>query len=350
MESRKIQRVGASTLSVSLPKDWVELKGLRKGDLLLFDVEGDGSLKVMTSKEVEARGPAGTEEWLIDADACTEAGVLGRVIVGNYVLGRNSLRVRSRTRIKSAHLSEVRETAQKLMGLGIMQETASEVELQCSIDHARFPIDTVLKRLYTIGATMQKDAIEALQRRDAGMARDAIHREDEADMMYWLCLRLLLAAQTDRTLAEKLGIRGYLPIVGNRLIAKNLETIADYAESIARNAENLIESRVALEDAHVDRLRRVSELASQSVHDALGCVISHDLKLANSSIAAKEKVEAEDEGLLQDFVDGKYTPLATSNLRGIAWGLRRIAEYGSEIALVGFNRYLERETSLCKRL
>ena len=38
-----------------------------------------------------------------------------------------------------------------------------------------------------------------------------------------------------------------------------------------------------------------------------------------------------------------------ASLRAVAWSVRRIAEYGSEIAVIGINRYLERESAICKR-
>ena len=47
MESRKIQRVGYSTFSISLPKEWVENTGLKQGDLIMIATEKDGSLKLI---------------------------------------------------------------------------------------------------------------------------------------------------------------------------------------------------------------------------------------------------------------------------------------------------------------
>jgi phosphate uptake regulator len=346
VESRKVQKVGASTLSVSLPRDWVEKLRIKKGDLLTLDEQSDGALKVaIAGKDTRERQ---VEEFVIDADLCDEAGMLGRIIIGNYVLGRNLLRVRSKGRIKSHHIHETRTAAMKLMGLGIMQETPEEIELQCSIDTSRFPMETVLKRLYTIGATIHKEAIEALTTGQVALAKDAMLREDEADTMYYLALRLLLSAQTDPILAEKIGLKEQLPIVGNRLIAKNLETIGDYAEIIAKNAVWLLESGKKLDDDLLLRLRRVSELAARINGDAMAAVVSRDIRLANRAVEARFKLEEEEEALTADIIKGVKDPGTATHLRHISWGLRRIAEYGSENALIGFNRYLERPSNLSK--
>src|SRR5688500_17623631 len=69
-ESRKVQKVGTSTLSVSLPKDWAERVGIQKGDILLFEDLRDGSLRVAPSRA--ASGKAGDAVYVINADLCTD--------------------------------------------------------------------------------------------------------------------------------------------------------------------------------------------------------------------------------------------------------------------------------------
>src|SRR5439155_13563291 len=96
VESRKVQKVGTSTLSVSLPKDWAERTGITKGDILLFEDLRDGSLRITPS----ALGlpKAGEAVFVINADLAQDKGMLGRIVVGNYVIGRNHFLVRSKTR------------------------------------------------------------------------------------------------------------------------------------------------------------------------------------------------------------------------------------------------------------
>lgn len=314
---------------------------------MLLEEARDGTLRVLASRGQEESSRSDVE-YVVNADLCDEPGMLNRVVVGNYVIGRNVIRIRSKSRIKSQHIQEVRDAAAKLMGMGIMQETPEEIELQCSVDPTRFPIETVMKRLYTIGHTIHKEAIEGLVRNDPGLARDAQKREDEADMMYWLILRLLLSAQMDPVLAEKVGITESLPIVGNRLISKNLETIADYAESIARSVLHLLEERRRPPEELVHRLKSVSDAAAKVVADGLAGVFTRDLRLLNRTVELAAQVERDVDQLVQDSVSRVPDPVTLANLRAIAWSLRRIAEFGSEVAIIGFNRYLERPSSICE--
>jgi phosphate uptake regulator len=347
VDSRKVQKVGTSTLSVSLPKEWAERTGIAKGDILLFEDLRDGTLRITPS----ALGlPKGSDAvFVINADLAVDKGMLGRIVVGNYVIGRNHFLVRSRTRIKSEHIREVREAVAKLHGLGIMLETADTIELQCSLDAAGFPMESVIKRLYTIGATMQKEAMEALVKRESQLAQDARGREDEADMVYWLALRLILTAQVDPQVAEQIGLHQQLPIVGNRLICKNLEHVADYADNIARSVLDILASGSEVEPPLVRKLQRASDVSARIVADALACIFAHDLKLANKAIEAGAEVERIEEEILTDILKKHEDPGLVASLRAVAWSTRRIAEYGSEIAVIGINRYLERDSNVCHR-
>src|ERR1051326_8707667 len=120
VEGRKVQKVGTSTLSVSLPTDWAERTGVEKGDILLFEDLRDGSLRVSPSG---ASGPKASDAvFVVSADLALDRGMLGRIVVGNYVLGRSHLVIKSKTRIRSEQIREVRDAASNLTGMGIMLE------------------------------------------------------------------------------------------------------------------------------------------------------------------------------------------------------------------------------------
>ena len=89
MEPRKVQKVGYSTLSVSLPMNWAKKVGIEKGDLIFISEESDGTLR-MTAEQGKTDNNV---EYIVDVDRCDNTKLLARIIVGNYVLGRNLIRV-----------------------------------------------------------------------------------------------------------------------------------------------------------------------------------------------------------------------------------------------------------------
>jgi len=339
MESRKIQRVGYSTFSVSLPKEWVENTGLKQGDLLMLLPEKDGSLKLIPSSMVERKTQI--EEYVINSDMCNEPRTLERLIVGNYTLGRDAFRIVSSTRISSMHVDEVRQIARRLMGLGIVQETPQRIDLQCSIDPTKFKIDMLMRRLSVIASTMNSEAMQALTESNQELAEDTIRREDEADMMYWLAIRLLLSAQRDRVIADKIGLEEPSQILYYTLITRYLEMIADHAEDIARRA---IEFKThGKERASKHAMRRIinlSELAQNVFLRAMDCVFSRDIEIANNVLEITKVIRNEQERLMVELPE---SPI----LRTVVMDLTGIADNGAGIAVIAINRALEKTSKVC---
>jgi phosphate uptake regulator len=345
MESRKVQQVGGSTLSVSLPKDWAREHGVGKGDVVLLEAASDGTLRLRPPAEAGVDGgepPA----YVVDADAHDAPGILARVVVGNYVLGRNRLRITSERRLPRSSLEAVRDAASKLLGMGVMAEDEQEIRLQVSLDPSRFPVETTLKRLYRLGDSMRRDAVAAILEGDPDLAATAAGREDEADQMYWLTIRLLLAAQRDGDLAEEVGLPGSLPIVGNRLVARSLEQVADAAEQAAAAAEPVAREGRLPEDL-LDRVEALSEAAGGIVEDALSSLFHGEVELANDAIERTADVEEREDALMRAAYETVEDPEQVAALREVAASLRRVAEGGEEIALIGVNRYLETPSALC---
>jgi len=339
MESRKIQRVGYSTFSVSLPKDWVENTGLKQGDIIMVFPEKDGSLKLVPSSMVERK--AQTEEYVINSDLCNESGLLERLVVGNYILGRDVLSIVSSTRISREHIEEVRRVVHRLMGLGIVQETPQQIDLQCSIDPTRFKIDMLMRRLSVIASTMHTEAMQALTESNQELADDAIQREDEADMMYWLAFRLLLSAQRDRTIADKIGLDEPSLILPYGLITRYLELIADRSEYIARRAIELqTRSKEKIGKPMMNRITNMGELAHNVFIKAMDCVFSGDIQVANNLLEIARVIRSEHERLLRELPE---LPI----LRTVVLELDRIADHGASIAVIAINKALEKPSKIC---
>ncbi len=333
MESRKIQRVGYSTFSVSLPKKWVQTAGLKQGDLVMLFPEKDGALRIMPSSTVERKTQA--EEYIINSDFCNETGMLERLIVGNYTLGRDAFRVVSSSRISRMHTEEVRRISHRLMGLGIVQETPERIDLQCSIDPTRFKIDMLLRRLAVIASTMNLEAVEALTE-NLELAEDAIRREDEADMMYWLAVRLLLSAQRDPTIADKIGIEDPFQIVYYTLIARYLELIADHAENMARRVVELrTHAKERASKQVMSKIVNLSDLAQNVFLKAVDSVFSRNIEVANNILEITKVIRYEHERLMKELPE---SPI----LRTLVLEVANIADNGAGIAVIAINRALEK--------
>ena len=330
VESRKVQKVGYSTLTISLPSEWVKRKNIKQGDLVFIMPEVDGTLRIVPSDLLQREE---AEEYIINADVCDEKKLLERLIVGSYILGRDVVRITSGTRIKSECVEEVRGIVPKLIGLGILEETPKNILLQCSIDPSKFQMDMLIRRLSLIASTIYSEAMQALLEKDTKLAMDAINREDEADMMYFLATRLLVLAQRKRSLAEKIGFTKFILIPCTCLILQYLELIADYSEDLAKRVIALEKYKVTLSKTTLERIYHLGELTQTAFQKAVDCIFTKDLTIANSLLEMHEVLENEFEKEMHELPEIPY-------LRTIVSTLSKIADKGAIIAKVAINTIL----------
>ena len=341
MESRKLQKVGHSTLSVSLPSNWVKEINLKRGDTVFLAPEKDGSLKLFPSKILKPT--EGIEEYTCNADLCDEPKMLERIIVGSYILGRDLFSIISSERVRSDHIEEIRGIMPKLIGLGIVEETSDRITLQCSVDPRKFHIDMLLRRLSVISLTIVKEALQSLADSDISLAEDAIRREDEADMMCLLAMRLLISAQRRREVAEEIGLNDPLHILYFGLMLRYLELIADYAEEIARRIIELLKKyKDRLPEWVIERISNLNDLAHDLILKSVDSFFIGDIKIANSLLEMLTFIELERDRLMQELPE-------IPHLRLILWNITRIADNGASIALVAINNALERKTKICSK-
>ena len=341
MEARKIQKVGYSTLSVSLPSAWVKEANLKRGDTVFLSSEKDGSLKIFPSELVKPKEEV--EEYICNADLCTEPKMLERVIIGNYILGREIFSLISSERMSSEHVKEIRGIIRKVVGLGIVEETSDRITLQCVVDPRKFKLDMLLRRLSIISLTIVKEAMQALVDGNESLAEDAKNREDEADMMCLLAMRLLVSAQRKREVAEQIGLTDPLHILYFGLMLRYLELIADYAEAIANRVIALLQKYAdQVPNWVVKTLNNLNGLAHDLVLKAVDSFFIDDIKIANSLLEMLTVIESERDRLMTDLPE-------IPNLRAILWNISRIADNGAGIALIAINNTLEKKTKICSK-
>jgi phosphate uptake regulator len=349
MESRKVQAVGTSTLAISLPKKWASEQHIEKGARVFLVEEGD-VLKVLSPSVIEGKKNDKVLTYVINADLCKEPDMLERIIVGNYVLGRERLIVKSDGRLRSDQHQEVRNVAWRLIGLGIIEETSDRMILQCSIDPTRYPLEELMKRLYNIGATMFDEAIESLLTKNASLAEDVLKREDDADMIYWLCLRLILSAQADDSLMEAIGVKRRFELAGNRLIIKDLESVADHCEEIAKTVLELIKNNGTVPSKLSRSIKDYYSGVKELYEKTLMALLQRDLESANKALKLMEDVKKKEARIGRLVLEEAKNPQNLLSLRIIIYNIQKIMGYAKSISIIAINRYLESPSKLCNSL
>lgn len=339
METRKIQKVGTSTLTLSLPREWLERCGLRKGDPVLLVEDGE-----RLHLSPAGRGDPGSrrgDHRIVDADRCPAPGMLERVLVGHYVLGRRRVTVRSAGPLPPAHREAIYRTVRRLIAFGIVEEGPSLVVLQCSLDPANFPLSRLLRRLHGLVAGMAADAVEALLRADRGRAEEVLRREEDADTTYWLILRLALSALLDETLLAPLGLRSRLEISGYRVAARDLESAGDSAEDAARAALLLLDRGTRLREGLGSDFSALASAAAEALSLSVEGLLGGDLLVAEGALRLRDEVRERAGMLVRSLHRDHGSPAEIGPLTSVVESLQEIAVRAGSMAVIAFNRHLE---------
>lgn len=346
MEARKVQRVGYSTLTVSLPRDWVEDVKLKAGDIVSIKREDDGSLKLIPGTEHKREE---IKNCVVNADLCTSPNLLTRVITANYILGHDTIQIAAKDELKKNHLEEIRATTQRLTGLSIVEQTIKQVTLQSFVDPTRFPIYGLMRRLHIIICSMVEVSIKALVERRPELATEVTHMEEESDRIYWLIVRQLLLSIRDRSVGAKIGIESPLHIAGNRIVAKTLEEMADSAEQIANEVISLKDREIASETI----LNDIAKFSTQVVkisERSIKALLTGDISLSNETIEMVEAAENEERRLTQKVLANAKDVGLAAGLRIIVWNLGQISKYCRMVGEVTINRIMEKPSPICDYL
>jgi len=278
-ELRKVQRTPTGTFFVCLPRSWAEKQGLRKGTLVALDETSEGKLLIDSKYNAEP----------LPRVANLNAGpYLRREIIGRYLLGFDIIRIEAKERIDFDVRNVVKTAVGSLIGLEIVEESYSQIVLQCLLEPSGFPPEKILRRNYAIVAGMNRDAAGSFINGDLQLAKSVIARDDESNRLYFLLVRILRTIIQDPSLSEKLGITP-IECLNYRLAASLIEAIGD---ACVQMAAKTIELNGIKPSGELQKLLASLQAICFDAHEqALNSFVNKDIALADNVRNLHGKIE-----------------------------------------------------------
>lgn len=338
METRKVQRLGPSTLAMTLPAEWARAHDVEKGDEVSVRMGGKGTLTVLP--ESASRGDSSA---IITADNL-EAEALERAIVAQYVLGRRVIHVeKTNGTLNSAHINAVYKAETQLMGLGVIEETPETIAIRCSVDPEDFTLNNLLERLENTGSTMRGEAVKSFAHGNPELAQRALNRERQANKIFVLLLRLIFTAYQNPNLARAVGLSSGFPLIGYRSVAKNLELTADNAEDIATTVANSEDHSIEVNDTAMRRIRDFTDQVDEITQIAVQSVVERDYDKTVAARSLFKKIRNRETEILSDLPDMPNAKLL--QIREVLVSLQHTAEYAMRNAEIAANLALNKQSS-----
>ncbi|MCS7145571.1 MAG: phosphate uptake regulator PhoU [Nitrososphaerota archaeon] len=324
--SRKVQKTGGSTIIVSLPQEWVRRVGLRPHDELYLLEEPSGGLILWPA--ILDHKDAGEE---VAVKVTTDAGpedVL-RLYLSAYIAGYNVIRLEFGD-TGYRHTKELKEMMRRwLVGVEIVGESLHGIVTQCLPAHDSLQPAKVIERMADLAASMQRDALYAVENNDEVLAQDIVQRDYDVDRFYHFAVRQLnIGISSPRRLAT-LGLRNPQECLSYIIAAKTIERAADHATSIANT---LINER---------QRKRPSPELIKAGYEASNLFTEAKIALRDVDISKARQVMRKIEAfkfMLMDILrrnGGRGE--AETMVHALGESIRRIAEYSSDLCEVALN-------------
>jgi len=335
-ETRKLQFTGGSTYIISLPKRWIDQNQLKKGSVIKLREEEDGLLSIIPSGTVVQQE---REEASIKVNPKDSPELVIRKTVSAYLVGYNMIRVKAekQKQLSTKQRHDLKNFSRNmLVGTEIVIDTSQELTLQVLLSYPELSVQSALRRMSIITASMQRDAITALKELERQHAKEVLTTDNEVDRFNLYIVRQLKTAIQNPRIIKEIGLKNARDCLGYRLVTKSVERTADHA---ARIADNVLLMKNKLETETIDKLEKMSSLAVSMFETAIEALFRQDYALAESIVEKTENiVSMEKEAVVSSQkVESEDAPY----LRLIIESIRRTAEYASDIAEVVLNLTVE---------
>lgn len=274
---RRLQKIGSSIL-VSLPKEWIEANKLDKS----AEVELETSDNTVSITVKEAERPS--KEVVISYPLPQDENIVADII-GAYLLGYDIIRIKGKTSIPIEDREKIRNSMRRLVGMEIVEEDSSNVNVQFLLDAATLNPQKILKRISSISLGMFNDISLALSTGDKSNLQTLSNRDDEVDRQYFLLVRLIRSTINDKRLASMFNLKN-IDVIDYRIAANIMETSSDTLVEIANSISNSKLSK--------NELRKIYELTKdiELIHQkSINAFIEQNRRLAIDAISTHRKFQ-----------------------------------------------------------
>lgn len=358
---RRVQLTGRGSYIISLPKEWVQHLGLKKGSEIDFNVQPDSSLTLIPRKlkeKYEEDEYAKLKEYYINVDA-TEEDLKStlRMIKALYVISADIIRVHFKgaediATCKTLIKNFARDT---LLGAEIIDEKPDEITLQILVKHSEFPIENAVRRMVVIALSANKDAILALKNRNKALFQSVINAHHDANRLGLYAVRQLKFG-IERNLFRELGFRTPKEFLMYRIIVNDIKNIGENALNIINNLATLqkqIDEQVLFIKEPIDeevysQMFNFNTEAHQLFEEATKAMFKRAYHDAEKIITKRESFVALENELIRLISSKKLDPNIAAVLRLMLDSSRRIMDYGKDIAELTLNRTVEEICTLFK--
>lgn len=325
--------LGRSSMVISLPKNWMQLNELKKGDVVSFAIQRDRSLVIYPSARKKTENKEITLRIGQDED---ETLITGK-IVGCYLNGNSGITLLSEKIFSIPQRKAIRNIASMLY-MRIMESDSKGIYIQTLIDESKASLEQAIQRMHLISHSMCEDVFKALKTGDVPLAKAVFSQDDDVDHFTFFILRLLRDAAQDTILANELRVDP-LDCMDHETLVYRMERAADYSAEIARHIIMLEGTQEEIPEEVCELMVTAGTEAVDLYAKAVNAFFSKDVAISVEILKHQEQIERLDQEIAARAFTGKQkNAQLVCAICSIRDNIKRMADCAADIAKIAINR------------
>jgi phosphate uptake regulator len=329
---RRIMSLGRSSMVVSLPKNWMQLNELNKGDVVSFAIQRDRSLVIYPSAERKSS----SKEITIRIGQNEDEALISQKIIGSFLNGYSGVTLISEKIFSIPQRKAIRSVAGRLY-MRIMESDSKGVYLQTLTDESKASLDQAIQRMHLISHSMCEDVFNSLKNNDVSLAKAVFSLDEDVDHFSFFILRMLRIAAQDPVLANELRIDS-LDCMDYQTLVYRIEHASNYTADIARHIIMLEGTDQKIPDDLLGLMVSEGIEAVDLYAKAVNAFFSGDVPFSVELMKREQKIEKLDQEIATKSFIGKKNPELVCAICSIREDIKRIADYAANIAEIAVNR------------
>ncbi len=330
---RKIMSLGKSSLVISLPKEWMQINDLKKGDAISFTIQHNRSLVVYPS----ALKKSEPKEITLSVSQNEEEILITQKILGAFLNGYSGITLTSEKIFTVPQTKAIRNIAGRLY-MRVMEADSRCVYIQNLMDESKASLEQAIQRMHLISRSMCEGAINALKNNDIELAKSVFALDDDVDHFAFFILRILRNAAQDPILANDLHVDP-LDCMDHQMLVYRMEYASDYAADIVRHIIMLNGTKQKIpEDVLAIMISAGTDVSEQYVR-AVKAFFSKDVSAAVEIMKFKQKMEKVEVDIAsKSFTGPQKSAELVCGICSIRDNIKRISHCAFSIAELSVNR------------
>ena len=325
--------LGRSSMVISLPKNWMQLNELKKGDVVSFAIQRDRSLVVFPGAERKQRA----REVTLRIGQNEDEYLITQKIFGCYLSGYTGISLVSETVFSIPQRKAIRNVS-RMLYMRIMESDAKGVYIKTLTDESTVSLEQAIQRMQLISHSMCEDIFTALKNNDMALAKAVFSLDDDVDHFMFFILRLLRNAAQNPVLANELRIDP-LDCMDHQTLVYKIEHASDYSAEIARHMVMLEGTKQEIPEEVLELLVIAGTEAANLYNNSVAAFFSKDVPFSVEILKRQQMLEKLDQEIATRAFTGKQRNAElVCAICSIRDNIKRIGDCAGNIAEIAVNR------------